>query len=104
MFGLIGKMTAAAGRRDALIEILLQGTRDMPGCLSYVIAKDTAEDDAIWVTEVWDSKDSHDASSALPSVQKAIAAGKPLITGFGTRIVTTPVGGQGIPASKVPQP
>ena len=38
MFGLIGKMTAVAGQRDALAEILLEGTASMPGCLSYIVA------------------------------------------------------------------
>ena len=101
MYGLIGKMTAVAGQRDALTAILLEGTNDMPGCLSYIIARDPAEEDALWVTEVWDSKASHDASISLPAVQKAIAAGKPLIATFGTRTVTVPVGGHGLVPSKI---
>jgi quinol monooxygenase YgiN len=96
MYGLIGKMTAVAGRRDALIAILLEGIADMPGCLSYVVAKDPADANAIWISEVWDSQDSHKASLSLPSVKQAIARGKPLIAGFGERIVTEPVGGQGL--------
>lgn len=40
MYGLIGKMTAGPGQRDALAAILLEGTDAMPGCLSYVIAAD----------------------------------------------------------------
>jgi hypothetical protein len=31
MHGLIGKITAAEGKRDELIAILLQGTKEMPG-------------------------------------------------------------------------
>ena len=42
MHGLIGKMTAAEGKRDDLIAILLRGTKEMPGCLSYIVAKDPA--------------------------------------------------------------
>lgn len=41
MYGLIGKMTAAPGKRDELVSILLEGVATMPGCLSYIIAKDT---------------------------------------------------------------
>jgi quinol monooxygenase YgiN len=37
MYGLIGKMTAVPGQRDALAAILLEGTDAMPGCLSYVV-------------------------------------------------------------------
>jgi len=96
MFGLIGKIKAKTGQRDALIEILLEGVRDMPGCLSYVIAQDPTDEDAIWITEVWDSQESHHASLALPSVQQAIARGKSFIAGFGERYETHPVGGHGI--------
>lgn len=96
MYGLIGKMTAVAGQRDALIAILLEGVSGMPGCLSYVVAKDPADADALWITEVWDSEASHAASLSLPSVRGAIAKGKPLIAGFGDHVVTEPVGGHGL--------
>lgn len=96
MYGLIGKMIAAQGRRDALIAILIEGTANMPGCLSYVIAKDASDENAIWITEAWDSKASHEASLSLPAVQDAIRKGKPMITGFGERFVTTPIGGEGL--------
>ncbi|MDX2207197.1 MAG: putative quinol monooxygenase [Gemmatimonadales bacterium] len=99
MYGLIGKMIAQPGQRDALIVILLEGTASMPGCLSYIVARDDAGADALWVTEVWDTEASHHASLALPSVQAAIARGRPLIAGFGERFETTPVGGQGLVGS-----
>jgi len=53
MYGLIGKMTATAGQRDELANVLLGGTEAMPGCLSYIIAVDPADPDALWITEVW---------------------------------------------------
>lgn len=93
MYGLIGKITAVPGRRDALAAILLEGTRDMPGCVSYVVAADPSDPDALWVTEVWDSQASHEASLQLPAVQDAIAKGRPLIAGFSDRVETTPLGG-----------
>ena len=98
MYGLIGKALAKPGQRDALIAILLEGTATMPGCLSYVVAKDPANADAIWITEVWDSEASHQASLTLPLVKAAIARGRPLIEGFGERFVTEPVGGHGLPS------
>lgn len=96
MYGLIGKMTSGPGQRDALIAILLAGTADMPGCFSYIVAKDSDDDSGIWVTEVWDSEASHAASLALPSVKEAITRGRPLIAGFDQRFVTTPIGGHGL--------
>ncbi|MEM7284131.1 MAG: putative quinol monooxygenase [Pseudomonadota bacterium] len=96
MFGIIGKMMTAEGKRDELIETLLNGTKDMPGCLSYIIAKDVADENALWITEVWQSREDHEASLTLESVQQAIAKGRPMIAGFGERFETTPVGGQGL--------
>jgi quinol monooxygenase YgiN len=96
MYGLIGKMIAVAGQRDALIEILLEGVKDMPGCLSYVVARDPRDPSAIWITEVWDSQQSHAASLSLPGVRQAIARGKPLIASFGDSVTTEPVGGHGL--------
>lgn len=96
LYGLIGKIDTVPGQRDALISILLEGTGGMPGCRSYVVARDPDDPNAIWVTEVWDSRESHEASLALPSVQAAIARGRPLIAGFSERTVTEPVGGHGL--------
>jgi quinol monooxygenase YgiN len=96
MYGLIGKIIARPGDRDGLIAILLEGSGDMPGCLSYVVAKDPADEDAIWVTEVWDSQEIHRYSLSLPAVQRAISRGKPLIAGFGERFETVPAGGHGL--------
>ena len=102
MYGLIGKMNATPGQRDALAAILLGGTENMPGCLSYVIAADPADADGLWITEVWDSQASHQASLALPSVKAAIARGRPLIAGFSNRVETVPLGGQGLPRVTTP--
>jgi quinol monooxygenase YgiN len=96
MYGLIGKIVAVPEKRDELTAILLEGTSSMPGCLSYIVAKDASDANAIWVTEVWDSKESHRASLSLPVVQQAIAKGKPLIGGFASQALTEPVGGHGL--------
>ena len=96
MYGLIGKIKAAPGQRDALIAILLEGIAGMPGCQSYIVAQDGIDADSIWVTEVWESQASHRASLSLPSVQQAIARGKPLIVSFEQHVETTPVGGHGL--------
>lgn len=100
MYGLIGKMIAKPGERDALAAILAEEIGPMPGCLSYVVAKDAADLNAIWVTEVWDSEASHKASLALSAVRAVIVRARPLIAGFGERFTTVPLGGVGLkPAS-----
>jgi len=70
MHGLIGKMNAVERKRDELIAILLQGTKEMPGCLSYIVAKDPADATAIWVTEFWEDQASRDASLSLRQCER----------------------------------
>ena len=100
MYGLIGKINALSGQREELINILLEGVNSMPGCLSYLVAEDPTDVDALWITEVWDSQESHQESLSLPSVQQAIAKGKHLIAGFGERFETSPIGGYGLVAAE----
>src|SRR5260370_38157773 len=96
MWGMIAKITLLPGRRDEMIGILKESAADMPGCLSYVVAKDSVDENAIWVTEVWDSMASHDASLSLPPVKNAVAKARPLIAGFEKNAVTDPVWGVGL--------
>ena len=96
MYGLIGKMTVVTGQRDNLAAILLHDTGAMPGCLSYIVATDPSDPDALWITEVWDSQASHRASLGLPAVKEAIARGRPLVVGFSNRVETVPLGGVGL--------
>ncbi len=92
MYGLIGKMKALPGKRDELAAAVLAGSSDMPGCLSYVVAKDPEDADGLWVTEVWDSEANHKASLSLPAVKESIAKGRPLIASFGEYHTTEPLG------------
>jgi len=96
MYGMIGKMIAVAGKRDALVEILLGSIGEMPGCLSYVVHKDAKDADAIWISEAWDNAASHKASLQLPQVRAAIERAKPLIASFGDYVITEPAGGHGL--------
>jgi len=95
MYGLIGKMVAVEGKRDELIKILVDGTSKMLGCISYVVAKDIRDPDGIWVTEVWNRKESHANSLKLQEVKDAIVKGRPLIKSFDIYHETEPVGGHG---------
>ena len=100
MYGLIGKMTAMEGERENLALILVEATEDMPGCLSYVIAKDASDDNALWITEVWEDSASHAASLTLPAVRAAIARAKPLIAGFSNRVETVPIATYGFASNR----
>jgi len=91
VWGMIAKITLLPGKRDDMIEILKESATDMPGCFSYVVAKDTADENTIWVTEVWDSVASHDASLTLPAVKNAIPRAKAIVSTFERIAVTSPV-------------
>lgn len=100
MYGLIVKMTIVPGKRKEMIALLRESAANMPGCFSYVVAEDSADENAIWVTEVWDSVASHDASLSLPSVKNAIPRGKALVSNFERVAVTNPVWGVGLPSAQ----
>ncbi|HWV59995.1 MAG TPA: putative quinol monooxygenase [Sphingopyxis sp.] len=91
-YGLLGQMMAVPGKRSELVAILTEATGEMPGNIAYLIGEDSANPDAIWIVELWNSKEAHAASLKLPAVQAAIAKGRPLIAGFGTRAEFKPVG------------
>ncbi|MDP2260985.1 MAG: putative quinol monooxygenase [Caulobacter sp.] len=96
-YGLLGKLIAAPGKRDALIGYLGEGAGQMPGNILYVLSTSPTEPDAVWIYEVWETKQHHADSLKLPSVQAAIARARPIIAGFGPeRVEMTPVGGVGL--------
>jgi quinol monooxygenase YgiN len=99
MYGLVNKLIAAPGKREALLEILVDASGGMPGCLSYVVARDAGDENAIWVTEVWQSQADHEQSLMRPEVKAAIEKGRPFVAGFDVRAVTAPVGGHGLSAA-----
>ena len=97
MYGLIGRMTARAGQREALTAILLDRVAlGMPGCLSYVVSHDPADPEAIWVSEVWINEAAHRDALAIPEAKAVLQRGLPLIATFEDATVTTPVGGLGL--------
>lgn len=99
-YGYIGSMRAKPGRRDEVVGILLLGADGLRavGCELYAVCTDPAEDDLIWVTEIWDTAEHHDTSLQLPDTKAAIAAAMPMLTGEVTRQELTVVGGLGVPA------
>jgi len=99
MWGMIAKITVVPGKGDEMLAILKESAADMPGCLSYVVAKDATDENTIWVTEVWDSMASHEASLSLPSVKNAIPRGKAIVSNFEKIAVTSPVWGAGLPTA-----
>lgn len=96
MYGLITRLTAHPGRRDELGLCLLDPNLKRPGCHSYVLAHDLNDVDALWVTEVWMSKATHDAWSAQIRETHELLPALSLIATFGDTVFTRPIGGVGL--------
>jgi len=91
VYGLVAQMNTAPGKRDLVAAAMMAGTRDMPGNIAYLIAEDMSDPDALWITEVWESKDAHANSLQLAAVQEAIGKAREHIAGMGTRVETRPL-------------
>lgn len=91
MFGLIWKLKAHPGQRDALAHVLLLASRDLPGCLHYSVAKDIHDHNVLWVVETWESSHAHQEALALPQVVEGTAEAKPLTAAIERRMETVPV-------------
>jgi quinol monooxygenase YgiN len=98
-FGLIGKITAHEGKRDALVQILLEAAdlmQSVEGCELYVVNISDDEPEAVWVNEVWSDSEAHAESLKREEILALIQRGMQLISGFGERIMLQPVGGKGL--------
>ncbi len=84
-YALPGKLTALEGKVEDLAEILLKASEIVSGaagCHLYVISKDRADPDSVWITEIWDTKEDHDESLKLPAVRELIGQVMPLLNGM----------------------
>jgi quinol monooxygenase YgiN len=100
MYGLNGKMTAHAGQREALLAALLRGAAmlgDLDGCYLYVVSRANDDENSIWVTEVWRSREDHQASLTHEAIRTLITEARPLIAAMTDRSEFEPVGGKGVP-------
>lgn len=98
-FGMIGKVIAHQGQRDALVKNLLAAAElvgKAQGCELYVVHTSPTEPEAVWVTEVWRSKEDHAASLSVKGVRELISKTRPLIAEMSNPILTIPVGGKGL--------
>ena len=96
MYGLIGKMRAASGRRDELIGILVEATGAMPGCLNYIVARDPGDKDAVWITEVWSDEAASDAALNRDLGEAGLGSVLGLLAGPPEFIELSPMGGPGL--------
>ena len=79
-FGVIAHLTSQAGKRDAMIGALT-GLIGMKGNISFVIAKDGKNENGIYITEIWESKEAHDAALGTDQFKAAFGKAAPMMGG-----------------------
>jgi len=87
-YGLHGKLTAKEGKRKELSEILLEASallKSAEGCRLYAVSFDASATNEVWITEIWDSKATHDNSLNVPGVKELIGKAMPLLDGHPQR-------------------
>jgi len=93
------KIMAVPGKRDQLAMQLLKAARlvmHTPGCEKYFVSVSQTEPEPVLVTEVWTTKDHHDASLLAHAVKSLIQETRPLIDRSSEAIVSVPLGGKGL--------
>ena len=99
-YGLHGKLKSVAGNSGKLERILLEASKQVStakGCRLYLISRDKTDDDSVWVTEVWDTKEDHDNSLKAENIKALISQAIPLIDGTPEKGLELEVlGGKGI--------
>ena len=96
-FGLFGKMTAVANKRDELIDILVEAAHMLNtnhDCLHYVIGKSEEDENSIWIWELWTTKEAHDKSLEPQEVKDIIMKARPLIAEIAQGVNLNIVGGK----------
>jgi quinol monooxygenase YgiN len=100
MYLLQVKMTAKTGHTDELANILLDASKlvaTAKGCKLYVIGKDQNDLNAVYVTEIWDSKEEHDDSLKIEGVRPLIMKAMPILDGQPQKLQELEIlGGAGI--------
>lgn len=77
-----GKLIAKRGHREELAGILMEASKLVAtarGCKLYVVGLDTNNDNSVFVTEIWDSKEDHDNSLNVEGVRELIMKAMPLL-------------------------
>lgn len=79
-----GKLTAKDGNGEMLTSILLEASNLVStanGCNLYVISKDNNDNNTVWITEIWESKEDHDNSLKVEGVKELISKAIPILEG-----------------------
>lgn len=99
MYAMTGKLSTQAGKRAQLSELLLRAAArvgQLPGCRMYAVCEDLSDENAVWVMELWDDQQAHDASLGDAQVRALIAEARPLLGGAPEGAALRVLGGFGV--------
>ncbi|MBX3094257.1 MAG: antibiotic biosynthesis monooxygenase [Cryobacterium sp.] len=82
-FANVGTLGVKPGARDQVVAILTRASTELAdaGCLLYEVGINDDSPDTVFVVELWESAEAHQASLQLESVRAAIAEAMPLLSG-----------------------
>lgn len=98
-YAMTGKLTAQPGKRTQMTDILLRAAdvvSGLPGCKMYIVCEDMSNENAVWVFEMWDDKNAHDASLKDERVRALIGEARPFIGGAPDGAELRVAGGHGL--------
>lgn len=93
----VGTLGTVPGKRNELVGHLTarNAALQRAGCLAYEVGVRDDEPDTVFVVELWENAEAHQSSLALPEVQAAIAAARPLLSGafggFSFDVIGSPI-------------
>lgn len=98
-FGVNGKLSAKEGKRDELLNYLLEASKEMEnvkGCYIYSVGISKEDPSGVYVYEVWENEEAHKNSLTLDVFRNLIEKAKPIITGMESYPDLEIKGGKGI--------
>ena len=99
MYAMCGKLIAKPSQRGQLVEILLRAAQtvgQLSSCRLYAVNEDLADEVTVWVMEIWDDKEAHDASLKDERVRALITEAMPLMGGAPSGAELKVAGGHGV--------
>ena len=99
MYAMTGRLVAKQGKRADLIEMLKRAANlvgEIPQCRIYLVNEDIANETHVWIYELWDDKESHDASLNNDRIRALIADARSLLASAPDGAELRAVGGHGV--------
>jgi quinol monooxygenase YgiN len=101
-YALLNKLTTLPGKRDQVLEILLESGRlfdNNPACYLYLVSESTDDANVVWVIDLWSSQEEHAVALKAPELRPFVEKAMPLLEGMPEQIELRAIGGKGLSAT-----